>query len=484
MSQPKNIDKKILSNRNKALVELSGALNNLQIPFMLSDGVLLGAVRDGDFIPWDWDVEISIKVEDIFHKSDLILELLKDQDFILGTVNLKWDNYKINIHKYGSKFSMIGFYSQDGFRLRSAWKYPEVFFDKLESIDFLGSQYLAPSPPEDYLEYQYGDWKTPIRETTKRKYLTSQVYVHNGLRTRIGSVFNLKIQKYLLLFKQIVRKYYIDIDRESIFQIMYNSCVSNVKNLNIIEIGTSDGREACLALRDMSDQINSINIFEPDLNNYKTSKRNIEKYDKLNKTRYHNVAVGISSKTEYFYLSSKASNLNSSISSNQSQKKIRIKYLSLLEILQTNEIKRPVMIKMDIEGFEVDLLNSVIDYLLHARDIYILLEVHPNTYSKNRDMFKILDTLFNNGYFPIMLESAGLKVPKLYKDNDMTPIFESRTRALYSFPDKNFTKLVCSKNICDYVNKEFLTPKIARSLLITNSNKKFSHTFNVNNYIH
>ena len=83
-----------------------------------------------------------------------------------------------------------------------------------------------------------------------------------------------------------------------------------------------------------------------------------------------------------------------------------------------------------------------------------------------------------------MLESAGLKEPKLYKDRGMTPIFESKSRALYSYPKKDFTKLVCSKNICDYVNKKFLTHKIARSVLITNSKNKFPQVFNVNDFIH
>ena len=36
---------------------------------------------------------------------------------------------------------------------------------------------------------------------------------------------------------------------------MYEFCLS--ENINIIEIGTSDGREACLALKRMEEKINS-----------------------------------------------------------------------------------------------------------------------------------------------------------------------------------------------------------------------------------
>ena len=40
-------DKKALYDRNKGLVDMANMLDELSIPFMLSDGVLLGAVRDG-----------------------------------------------------------------------------------------------------------------------------------------------------------------------------------------------------------------------------------------------------------------------------------------------------------------------------------------------------------------------------------------------------------------------------------------------------
>jgi phosphorylcholine metabolism protein LicD len=98
-----------LQDRNRVLIDLSNKLNDLQIPFMLSDGVLLEAVREGNFIKWDWDVELSIKVEDIFDKSDRLFEALKDEDFVLDNIGLKWENYKINVYKFNNKYSLIGF---------------------------------------------------------------------------------------------------------------------------------------------------------------------------------------------------------------------------------------------------------------------------------------------------------------------------------------------------------------------------------------
>ena len=86
------------------------------------------------------------------------------------------NNLKVNAFKYGTKFSLIGFYEEGEYRMRLAWKYPKIFFDRLEKFVFLNRTYHVPSPPESYLEFQYGDWRTPVRDNVKRNYLTSNVY--------------------------------------------------------------------------------------------------------------------------------------------------------------------------------------------------------------------------------------------------------------------------------------------------------------------
>ena len=46
----------IRRNNFKQIVDI---LDNLKINFFLEGGVLLGAIRENDFIKWDWDVEIA-----------------------------------------------------------------------------------------------------------------------------------------------------------------------------------------------------------------------------------------------------------------------------------------------------------------------------------------------------------------------------------------------------------------------------------------
>lgn len=58
-----------LEQREKGLVELAVIFGELQVPYFLCECTLLGAVRDGDFIPWDWDTGLCMKLEDFVLKN-------------------------------------------------------------------------------------------------------------------------------------------------------------------------------------------------------------------------------------------------------------------------------------------------------------------------------------------------------------------------------------------------------------------------------
>ena len=87
-----------LHTRRKNFREIVDILNDLKINFFLEGGVLLGAIREKDFIKWDWDVEIAILSDEFFKKFDVILENLKQSEFTIINYNKNFHHLKINFY--------------------------------------------------------------------------------------------------------------------------------------------------------------------------------------------------------------------------------------------------------------------------------------------------------------------------------------------------------------------------------------------------
>ena len=73
-------------------------------------GVLLGIIRDKNFIKWDWDVEIGFFAKDLKKNWHKILHLLKENNFNIDYSNS--EELKINVSKYTPKeattYSLVG----------------------------------------------------------------------------------------------------------------------------------------------------------------------------------------------------------------------------------------------------------------------------------------------------------------------------------------------------------------------------------------
>jgi len=83
----KNLDKiRIRSNeelkkQNFGLKELSQVLSDIKVNHFITGGTLLGAIREKNFIKWDWDVEITILTDEIFDKREKLSQLFIDSGF-------------------------------------------------------------------------------------------------------------------------------------------------------------------------------------------------------------------------------------------------------------------------------------------------------------------------------------------------------------------------------------------------------------------
>src|SRR5690606_11942033 len=75
----------------------------LNIQMFLSAGTMLGATREGNFIPWDWNTSVVCKAEEFNPKLDLFLQKMSENGF--DNHLIKHGEYiRINAYKYNCTF--------------------------------------------------------------------------------------------------------------------------------------------------------------------------------------------------------------------------------------------------------------------------------------------------------------------------------------------------------------------------------------------
>lgn len=145
------------------LKNLKEVLLEHDIHFCLNFGTLLGAIRDHDFIPHDYDIDLSMHEK---YKKTFISSLpeLRERGIILcghykGNIfNLYYDGIICDIDIV---YDMIFPYSLRYYRLLEKC-YPKFYTKETEWIDFMGDKYEVPKNPERFLQYMYGkNWRIP-----------------------------------------------------------------------------------------------------------------------------------------------------------------------------------------------------------------------------------------------------------------------------------------------------------------------------------
>lgn len=460
--------KKQLNERNQTLQKLKKVLDSLKITFFLEGGVLLGAVRNKNFIKWDHDVEVGVFSEKLNKKKILdILYKIHDQELKIDFVDSTTDNFKINFHEHQhTKFSILGFKKEKNYLSRHMYKYPSSFFFPLNNINFLGKNYKIPNNVKDFLKWTYGDWKKEVRSRDINIYmsiksLNSKFYKYlKKIKPKIKSFLSKKI--YQFKAKNFFYK------REFLFQFMINSN-NNKKNVLLFDIGSNDGIESIEFLK--NNDLGRTIILEPDKNNIKVIKKNLLK-NNINKKNLKIFNIALSSKNYkgHFYLNKKGSNLNSSIY-NPLSKKIKIQYKTLKYFLKKFNNNNHLILKMDLEGDELNVLEGSIKYLCKIKNISIILELHPLTYKK--EMYKIFKELFKNGYKIKLVESAFNGSPCEFEKNGLIPFKVVGARKLFNNVSEKFilkNALTPNFGLLDF-NPGF-SSKIVRSIMIEKLNEK------------
>jgi phosphorylcholine metabolism protein LicD len=186
-----------LETQNEGLVILKNLLDKIKITSFLSSGTLLGAVREKDFIRWDWDVQMYLLMEEAYPNRNKISETLLNHDFIIHKFIDSKDTLKWDLRRNGAVFELTAWFVEGKWRYRrkKSMRVPAYLFEGVYNIDFKNVNYRTFNPPEEYLEFCYGDWKIPKRTSDKRIYSNS-----NHLRKYSSSI------EFFRFIKKLIKK--------------------------------------------------------------------------------------------------------------------------------------------------------------------------------------------------------------------------------------------------------------------------------------
>lgn len=194
----------LLVKKNEFL-KICDILDQLNINYFLQTGVLLGAIREKNFVKWDWGVDISVFSNELFHKIDPLTEMLRNAGFKILSINKKKDDLKIF---FKGKFPLeVTGYTVFGWNYsktkdiywRTDYSVPSKFLNNFSTVELFGRKFKCPYMPEEYLTYAYGDWKKPIRTSDKNLYNADNYYnkknhflrnLKKKIKNKIYSLFN------------------------------------------------------------------------------------------------------------------------------------------------------------------------------------------------------------------------------------------------------------------------------------------------------
>ena len=166
-----------------------------------SNGTLL--IKRDKVIEWDWDVEISMFSNDLHANFDTILkELIKKNFKVYACVNDKnfgkidiYKNYDLNVTGY----TIFGWSHDEKKKsyIRRNMGFPDKFLKEFEKIEFYGKIFNAPKPIDQYLEFQYGNWKVRKKTDVKEEYMTSEYFKRDNFIIKFIKLWLKNYQKFI-----------------------------------------------------------------------------------------------------------------------------------------------------------------------------------------------------------------------------------------------------------------------------------------------
>lgn len=147
------------------LLACKKAFDAVEVPWVVTDGIVLGYARYNKIMDWDTDLDVAVFVELSKDLQKKLNNAFHNNKFRVGSV--------IKDFKCGSRktpFNLWFFHKKGNFyeafpKSTPGFKFVEkaIWYDKPQMVDFLGSKIPMPNNINDYLDNHYGkDWKTNI----------------------------------------------------------------------------------------------------------------------------------------------------------------------------------------------------------------------------------------------------------------------------------------------------------------------------------
>ncbi|KAM9292232.1 LOW QUALITY PROTEIN: ribitol 5-phosphate transferase FKRP [Gastrophryne carolinensis] len=149
------------------LQHVARVLEDCGVRYWLEGGSLLGAARSRDIIPWDYDVDLGLYLEDV----ELCPELrgaregsLVDSGGFVWERAVEGDFFRVQYSQTNHlHVDLWPFYPRDGVMTRDSWtghpqdvEFPESFLRPLETLSFAGAQVRAPNNHIQLLRMKFG----------------------------------------------------------------------------------------------------------------------------------------------------------------------------------------------------------------------------------------------------------------------------------------------------------------------------------------
>ncbi len=252
--------------------------------------------------------------------------------------------------------------------------------------------------------------------------------------------------------------------REAVFMYIVETTVK--PGMICFDLGANIGYVTLYMLKAIKNN-GFVYAIEPDPRNIKLLNMNI---DLNNFSDFCEISQGVifnkTGKTDFYQAS--APNLSSITKPTSVKERINVDSYTLDDYFKDR--KFPHFIKMDVEGAEIEILESSKDFFKkHNENTNILMEVHQKYYHNNNlsDTFaNILRDYFKIGFKPKYIVSTPVSIPEAFAKAGYTPSktfqTDGRERGLFeNVKEEDFISFACFRHV------EGDAERIARSIMIS-----------------